>query len=162
SPGELRYRPELGGGALMDLGTYCLHWCRTVAGAEPKVTRADCLLGETGVDIWTRATLTFPSGVVADICCDMTAVFKAELTIEGAKGTLKVINPLAPQLGHRIEVEGGTPRRETVTRDPTYDFQLRAFVDAVRGGPAPPTAGADSIAQMRLLDAVARASRAKA
>lgn len=160
SPSEIRYRPELGGGALMDLGTYCLHWCRALEGAEPKVTHAECLLGETGVDIWTRATLAFPSGTVADVCCDMAAVFKAELVIEGAKGTMKVVNPLAPQLGHRIEVAGETPRRETVSREPTYDFQLRAFVDAVRGGPAPLTAGADSIAQMRLLDEVKQVSRA--
>jgi predicted dehydrogenase len=34
-PGELRYIEELGGGALMDLGCYCLHWIRTVAGDEP-------------------------------------------------------------------------------------------------------------------------------
>lgn len=46
---ELRYDPTLGGGALMDLGTYCLHWVRTVVGAEPEVRAAKAMIGATGV-----------------------------------------------------------------------------------------------------------------
>jgi predicted dehydrogenase len=43
--GQLRYIEELGGGALMDLGCYCLHWIRTVANDEPTVVTAprDCV-----------------------------------------------------------------------------------------------------------------------
>ena len=40
TPGELRYIEALGGGALMDLGCYCMHWIRTVAGDEPTVVSA--------------------------------------------------------------------------------------------------------------------------
>ena len=39
-PGELRHDPALGGGALMDLGCYALHWARIVAGSEPAVRSA--------------------------------------------------------------------------------------------------------------------------
>src|ERR1044072_2808318 len=39
-PGELRYIEQLGGGALMDLGGYCLHWIRTIVGDEPRGIRA--------------------------------------------------------------------------------------------------------------------------
>src|SRR3546814_19793812 len=62
---EIRHRPALGGGALMDLGTYCLHWCRTVMGAEPRVTAARALVGASGVDLATDASLAFPSGAPA-------------------------------------------------------------------------------------------------
>src|SRR5262245_15723154 len=51
TPGELRYIEELGGGALMDLGCYCLHWIRTVAGDEPSVVRASASCGPPGVDL---------------------------------------------------------------------------------------------------------------
>lgn len=161
TPGELRFDPALGGGALMDLGTYCVHWVRSVAGAEPKVIRANAMLGETGVDISTEADLTFPGGVSARVVCDMaSAPPQATLEIEGAKGRIKAVNPLAPQLGHLLEVEGPEgSRRETFTRDTTYDFQLRAFVAAVRDGVAPPTSGVDSVAQMATLDAIKAASR---
>lgn len=158
---ELRYDPALGGGALMDLGTYCLHWVRTVAGAEPTVVTAASMFGASGVDISTRATLAFPLGVNAEIICDMAGAVRATLAVEGSAGVLRVVNPLAPQLGHLLEVtpEGRSARQETVTREPTYDFQLRAFVDAVRGRSPAVTGGQDAVAQMQLLDAVRAAAR---
>lgn len=160
---ELRYDPALGGGALMDLGTYCVHWCRTLAGGEPKVTRATAMLGETGVDISTHASLAFAGGLTGHIACDMASPPHATLTIEGLDGRIKVTNPLAPQLGHLIEVEGAHgARRETCTRTPTYDFQLQAFVAAVQGGAASLTSGADTVGQMATLDAIRAASRAAA
>lgn len=157
---ELRYDPELGGGALMDLGTYCLHWARTVAGAEPFGVQAQSVFGASGIDISTHAILTFPRGVLAELTCDMAAPARASLEITGLEGVLKVINPLAPQMGHMLEVtrDGAESRRETVTRDPTYDFQLRAFVAAVRGGSPPFTGGADAVAQMAVIDAIKSAA----
>ena len=51
TPGELRYIEALGGGALMDLGCYCMHWIRTVAGDEPTVVRASARCATPGVDL---------------------------------------------------------------------------------------------------------------
>jgi predicted dehydrogenase len=159
---ELRYDPLLGGGALMDLGTYCLHWARTVAGGEPKVTAASHVLAGSGVDISTKATLAFARGVVAEIACDMAGSVRATLDVEGAEGRMRVINPLAPHLGHMLEVtrEGEAARQETVSREPSYDFQLRAFVAAVRGEETPLTGRDDAVAQMDLIDAVKAAASA--
>lgn len=155
--GELRYDPALGGGALMDLGTYCVHWCRTVAGSEPTVIAAQATLADTGVDMSTHADLAFDNGITAKIVTDMIGPPRATLMIEGDGGSVKVINPLAPQLGHLLEVNG---RKETVTRESTYAFQLAAFVEAVRTGKAPLTSGADTVGQMATLDAIKAASRA--
>ena len=160
---EIRYERALGGGSLMDIGTYPLHWVRTAAGAEPTVVRASGVFGRGGVDHSTEADLLFPGGVTARISGSMVEEAPmALLEVTGTSGSLKAINPLAPQMGHLLEVKiaGAEPRREAFSRDPTYDFQLRAFVDACRGGPAPLTCGNDSIAQMMLLDAVSAASRA--
>ncbi len=55
TPGELRYIEELGGGALMDLGCYCMHWIRTVAGDEPSVVSASARCVTPGVDIDGRS-----------------------------------------------------------------------------------------------------------
>ncbi|WP_340646757.1 Gfo/Idh/MocA family oxidoreductase [Phenylobacterium sp.] len=160
---EIRYERDLGGGSLMDIGTYPLHWVRAAAGAEPTVVRASSVFGRGGVDHSTQAELLFPNGVTARISGSMVEETPmALLEVTGTRGSLKAINPLAPQMGHLLEVriEGLEPRRETFSRAPTYDFQLRAFVDAARGGPAPLTFGEDSVAQMVLLDAVSAASRA--
>jgi predicted dehydrogenase len=46
----------------------------------------------------------------------------------------------------------------TFSREPTYAFQLQAFVDAVRQGAVPPTSGADCVQQMAALDAIRAAA----
>lgn len=154
-PGELRHDPTLGGGALMDLGTYPLHWCRTLAGSEPTVTSARCEFSKQGVDVDTEARLDF-AGVPARVACSMQpGGVRVTLDITGTKGAIKILNPMAPQMGHRVTIEGaGAPREESFTREATYNFQLRAFVEAVRTGVAPPTGGADSIGQMAAIDAI--------
>jgi predicted dehydrogenase len=158
-PNEIRHDPALGGGVLMDLGSYAVHLCRTLVGAEPAVAAAAWRLAASGVDAWTTADLTFPSGVEARITASFETGPQATLTIEGERGSLKARNPLLPQYGNRVTIEvGGERRDESFTREPTYAFQLAAFADAVRGGPAPPTSGEDSVAQMRVIDAI----RAKA
>jgi predicted dehydrogenase len=156
TPTELRYRPELGGGALFDLGTYCLHMCRSIAGEEPVVRSAEMTLSAGGVDIRTHALLDFPSGITGEILCDMQTGPKVELRVEGSQGTLTVNNPLAPQYGHLLDLDG---KHETVSGEATFNHQLRAFAAAVRGGPVPVTSGADSIAQIEAIDAVRRAAR---
>ena len=160
TPTELRHDPALGGGALMDLGTYCLHWCRSVAGREPEVVSARQVLSSRGVDLETEAQLDF-AGLPAKISCSMQpGGFAASLRIQGAAGVISVINPLAPQLGHRVTIETAAgSREESFTREPTYNFQLRAFVEALNDGSAPPTSGADSIGQMAAIDAIKAAAR---
>ena len=144
----------------MDLGTYCLHWIRTVVGAEPAGVQAQGQTAASGVDLSTHAILSFQNGIIAEMTCDMIGPVRATLEVIGLEGSLKVINPLAPQMGHMLEVsrDGEAPRRETVTRDPTDDFQLRAFVDAVRGRKPALTGGADAVAQMTVIDAIKAAA----
>ncbi len=155
TPDELRFFPELGGGALGDLGTYCVHWCRSVAGAEPEVISASRATHSGGVDLATRAELAFPGGVRGSITCDMRGPMSGRLIVEGTAGRLTVINPLAPQAGHVIKIQiGGERRLETVEKVTTYSCQMAAFVHAVRTGEAPITSGADTVAQMRVLDAI--------
>ncbi len=159
--GELRYDPALGGGGLMDLGTYCVHWCRSIAGREPAITSATSLMTGSGVDLHTQATLDFGDGLLASIDCGMDAPFSARLVITGTAGRLTVENPLAPHFGHQmlLELTGAAPVSEKFARTSTYSHQLQAFVEAVRTGIAPPTSGDDSVAQMAALEAIARVAR---
>ncbi len=154
--GELRFDPALGGGGLMDMGTYCLHWCRTVVGREPRVREAHMRMGETGVDLHTTAVLDFGGGLLAHLDCGMDAPFSARLEVQGERGRLVADNPLVPQFGHRLEVtlEGAEPEARTFPRKSTYEYQLQAFVDAVRTGVPLLTPGSDAVAQMQAIDAI--------
>jgi predicted dehydrogenase len=155
SADEFRWRPELGGGALMDLGIYPLAWARELTRAEPEVTGARMDM-QHGVDAAVDADLRFPGGVTARIRASMTAPDRAmHLMITGSDGTIEVVNPLAPQLGHSIAVNG---RTETVDAPATFAAQLTALCATLLDGAAWRFAPDDPLKSMRAIDAVARAA----
>lgn len=160
-PGELRYDRSLGGGAMMDLGCYPLHWSRTVAGKEPEVVSAQARWHESGVDVAMEAELEFPGGVAARVSSsmseDLPEGLDAKLHIAGERGELTLINPLAPHIGHELQIrEGNEERTETIDGESTYHHQLRHVMDVLSGAATPITGGADAIANMRVLDAIYR------
>ena len=66
-----------------------------------------------------------------------------------------MINPTNPQVWHRMRVKTGDgSRTERFSRRPTYEYQLEAFCAAVLRGEPTLTPPADSIANMRVLDAI--------
>jgi predicted dehydrogenase len=157
-PTELRWSPVLGGGgALMDLGCYCVHALRTITGEEPKVVRAQCAI-EHGVDAETAAELAFSGGLMARMRTSMKKPFSATLTMKGEKGSLSISNFLAPQMGCTFTVESGGKTREEPTAGPaTYDAQLAHVGDVLLRGAKPLTGGDDAIANMACIDAIYQA-----
>jgi len=156
-PGDIRYRYELGGGALMDTGCYAISVARALAGEEPVVTAARATLSSPDVDRRMDAELRFPSGAGGRVLCSLLSrtLLKAQATVRGSAGELRVLNPIAPHLLHRLKVTTASGRRvERVPGDATYTHQLRAFASAVLEGTAFPTGPADSIANMKVIDAV--------
>ncbi|MBU6299315.1 MAG: Gfo/Idh/MocA family oxidoreductase [Alphaproteobacteria bacterium] len=155
TPTELRWIPAQGGGALMDLGCYCVHALRTIAAREPVVTSARCTIVR-GVDETTVAELQFPNGLRAKIHTSMKSpAFKAPLRITGEKGTLEISNYVSPQEGCRFTVETEGKRREEPANGPsTYATQLAHVGDVMLRDAKPLTGGADAIANMACIDAI--------
>ena len=153
-----------GGGATMDMGCYPLSWLRHFTDEEPRVVVAEAVEGPPDVDLRLKTTVEFPSGATGSASGSMLPGedFRATLVVQGSKGKLTVTNPLVPQMGHEIKVEvNGKTETETLTRRPTYDFQLDAFVRALETGERLPTDAADAIKQMRLIDSAYRAAGMK-
>lgn len=164
APDELRHRPDLGGGAMMDLGCYPLHWLRTVAGSEPELVSARIEEGTPGIDLVTEAELEFPGGVPARLRTSMKPGQKvrAFLAIKGSEGMLRAMNPLHPSRGHWISIQkDGEARRYTVDGETTFDHQLAHVMDVIAGRAAPLTGGADAVANMALIDAIYEAGGLK-
>lgn len=155
APDELRWLADQGGGALMDLGTYTVHALRSVIGAEPRVAKAEGVF-EGGVDAAMRADLTFPEDVTAVAACSMTvAAPRATLTVQGSRGSLEIVNFLAPQLGCRFTTMiDGEERRHGVEGPTTYAAQLSHLQEVMSGSVAPLTGGEDAIANMSAIDAI--------
>jgi predicted dehydrogenase len=152
---ELRWIAPVGGGALMDMGCYPLHALRSVIGCEPQIVSATCDI-QHGVDAATKAELLFPDGVRARMSCSMVEKsFAAFLRLTGDKGTLEIVNFLAPQYGFSFKVTlDGQTREETPKGPSTYAAQLAAVADVLRNGAKPLTGGADAIANMAAIDAI--------
>jgi predicted dehydrogenase len=154
---DIRYQYDLAGGATMDVGTYTVHMARLLGLEEPDVVSAHPKLKRVDVDRAMRAELKFPSGHTGRITCSMWShwLVQAFARVKGSAGEMRVINPTTPQIWHRMRVKSdGGSRTERVSRRPTYEYQLEAFCAAVAGEDTNLTPPGDSIANMRVVDAI--------
>ncbi|MEL7539625.1 MAG: Gfo/Idh/MocA family oxidoreductase [Pseudomonadota bacterium] len=155
---EIRHRIETGGGAMMDLGCYPLHWALTVMGEAPSSVEAQATLTPTGVDETLQADLGFASGASAHLTTSMApgAKFRADMKIVGSKGEILFTNPLAPHAGGQLRTSAG--REAEVSPITTYTYQLASVLKAVQLGTPVPTEGDMILRQQAALDAVYEAA----
>jgi predicted dehydrogenase len=163
-PHEFRYRRENGGGALMDLGCYPVHWARTVTGEEPDVIEAESRFTESfdvppsEVDIKTSASLVFPSGATAQISCCMdetiSSEIDAQLKIVGTEGEMIARNPLQPEFGGELIIRTSSNSVREEFSGATFPHQLDHVVKQLSGAAPPLTGGQDAVANMRVIDAI--------
>jgi predicted dehydrogenase len=155
---EFRWRPELGGGALADLGCYPVHWLRHLIGEEPDVTASEQIMTPEGVDQRTWARFAFPSGATGEIITDMDPAHGQRRTIakvSGTKGSLTLINPIAPQYGHEFILQvDGQETRETFTKRATFAFQFDGVIEAVLNGAPVLCEGDDLIGNAAVMAAI--------
>lgn len=110
-PDDARFRPELDGGSLMDVGCYCVSAIRLLAG-EPGRVYGEQVLGESGVDVGFAATLRLSDDVVALFDCGFAVPYRDELEIVGDEGSLFASDPfhadppgIELRRGHELPVE---------------------------------------------------------
>lgn len=154
---DIRLRYDLAGGATMDLGCYAIRLLRFLAGAEPEVVRAQAHCVTPQLDRWMSADLRFPGGISGSFTCAFWSrkLFRITARVTGATGEMIVLNPMLPQLYHRLQVRTAAGiRTERHPGDSTYTYQLRAFVAAVQGRAPLRTDGWDGLANMSVIDAV--------
>lgn len=160
--GDIRFRKNLAGGALMDTGCYAVNIARTfcgVAGTHSAlvVDEARAWLASPDVDraFWGR--LHTDEGVVVEVQCSLLSsrLLSARARIEGEHGTIDVWNPIAPQFFHRLRTRiNGSASSSSVAGRASYVHQLEAFRDAVIGAKPFPSTSLDGIANMATIDAL--------
>ncbi|MEZ4619184.1 MAG: Gfo/Idh/MocA family oxidoreductase [Caldilineaceae bacterium] len=103
NPDSRAYNRELGGGGILDVGCYPASMVRLVAGAasgkpflDPVAFKATGVVGPTGVDHYTTATLKFENDVVAEIATAVACNLPPDTVIYGSTGILSVPNPWLP------------------------------------------------------------------
>jgi len=158
---DIRYNYSLAGGATMDAGCYPVHMVRTFGGSTPEVVSAHAKLHDPQIDRAMTAELRFADGHTGRIRCSMwsTRLLGLSAHVVGDQGELRALNPLMPQIYHRLSVRSAAGKRlERFSRRASYAYQLDAFVAAVLRGEPVKTTPEDAIENMSVVDAIYRAA----
>ena len=151
--GDARLDPTLEGGALMDVGCYCVSGSRLVAG-EPVLALARQVVGPTGVDMRLAGTLVFPGDVLAQLDCAFDLPLRQGLEVVGADGSLVLASPWGCR-DPGIEVRrGGESERVEVEDVDRYRLQSDNFSRAIRGVEPPLLGREDALGQARAIEAL--------
>jgi xylose dehydrogenase (NAD/NADP) len=151
--GDVRLLPDLDGGALMDLGCYCISGSRLVAG-EPTTVLGRQVTGDTGVDLRFAGVLEFEHDVLAEFHCGFDLPFQSGLEAIGSTGVALVPEPWTCRDPH-LQVNG---ERIDVADADRYQLQLENFAAAARGEAEPLLGRDDALAQARVIDALYRSA----
>jgi predicted dehydrogenase len=154
---DVRFDPALAGGALMDVGCYCVSGSRLLAG-EPLEVSARQVLSPSGIDVRLAGTLVFPGDVLAQIDCAFDLPLRQGLEAVGSEGTLRVVTPWGIDVPGIVLDRGGNSEQVDVPPADRYRLQSDNFSRAI-GGFEPPLLGrADALGQARTIDALYRSA----
>ncbi len=150
-PHDVRFDPALEGGALMDLGCYCVSAARLLAG-EPEVVTGVQVIGGGGVDMSFAGTMRFAGGVVAAFDCSFEAADRAVLEVAGDTGTLRVASPWQPVTPGIELSDGDGTRMIEVEAANSYRLEAEDLAAIIGGAPGGGGLGReDAINQARVI-----------
>jgi len=128
-------KPELCGGALLDLGVYCLNFARMYFGADIVSTVSSCTKFDTGMDLHDSIVLNYRDGRVANLQASAACLCRRQGQICGEDGYIVVDNTNCPErvaVYHDYKVTAEFfPPAEQVTG---YEYQVLASKDAMERG----------------------------
>jgi len=179
NPDTRAYNNALGGGGILDVGCYPASMARLIAGAasskaflNPTEVKATGLVGPTGVDHYTAATLKFENDIVAEISTAVACNIPSETVIHGSAGILMVPDPWTPSSPCRwaatalpmdtpfpsaylhLQKQGeSTPTEIEVTADrDLFSYEADMVGEHIDARQAPAASWDDTLGNMALLD----------
>ncbi len=161
--GNIRVRPETGGGTLWDIGIYCINAARYLFRDEPREVFAyTASNGEKrfrGVEEMTTAVLRFPKDRLASFTCSFGASDVSRYQVVGTKGDVQVdpAYEYAVGLKSTVTVEGKKRTRQYGKSD-QFAPELLHFSDCVRSGRDPHPDGREGLADVRIVRALYRSA----
>jgi len=150
---NIRLRPDVEGGALMDVGCYTVSGSRLFAG-EPERAHGEAWFGPSGTDWVFGGLLRFPDDVVATFDCGTAMPERDELEAIGSEGSLFLDDPWhcnVPVIELRRD---GKVERIELERSDSYRLELENLSDAIRGEGELLLGRDDAVAQARALEAL--------
>jgi len=156
---DIRFRPEMGGGALLDLGCYCVGISRFLTGEEPLESHGSFAIGkDSGVDESATGIMKFPGGALATFACSMVSAFDISYQVFGSTGRILVDKGgmvAWPGETFSIKLWKGDDYEE-ISLPPFnhYTAQVDAFNQTLLEGKLQATPHEESLANLRTMDAL--------
>ena len=152
-------RPELAGGALLDVGVYCLNFALMHFGDEIERMDSSVRMTDTGVDAQESITLCYRDGKIAVLTAGIRSRSDRKGIFYGDKGYILVENINNPQsisvynLHNQLVEEISVPAQIT-----GYEYQIREAMSRIRSGETESISMplSESIAVMERMDALRR------
>ena len=163
-PANIRNVRAYGGGALYDIGCYCINLSRMLMGEEPsRVSGSVTRDPVSGVDVLSTGVLGFSGGRVATFTCSTRVEPDQRVHVYGTTGRITIPIPfnIPPDRPTQVHVTSGgdppvAPDTEVLTfptADP-YTAEAEAFVAAVLDGSPVPVPPSDALANLRVIEAL--------
>lgn len=169
---NVRFQAELAGGALMDVGCYCVSVMRFMTGEEPvQVQMIGDFTDQYKIDERAVGLLAFPSGILGHFDCSMRTLFTQTYQIRGSRGVIRVEKAYVPHrpdagadtfIRYWKSVPGVEKAEYEEIRIPyvnEYTLMAEDFADSLLNKRAPRFPIEDSIAQMRAIDMLYAAAK---
>jgi len=162
NPDNIRLKPELGGGSLMDVGCYCVNLSRTVAGREPIEVQAFAQWSASGVDEQFSGSLRFENGVIAQFDSALTMERREVYEVAGTDAYLSVPAAFLPGKDKTTiwEHRGrGKMIEHTFEGVDEYQLMVEHFADCVLKDRPPRYSAAEAALNMRVIEALYQSAK---
>ena len=159
-----RLNPEMGGGALLDVGCYGVSLARWLLDLNPLEVQAQSVYHQTGVDIHTVGSIRFPGDVLATFEASFVTALQQTYTVVGSDGVIELPHDaFIPRENEACFTLRGmqeeTGARHQVAGTDAYQLMVEHFSDAVMGKIPLAFQPAESVRNMQVLDALALAAK---
>lgn len=165
-PDSIKLKPELGGGALYDVGCYPVNFAGFVAdfiAGEPGAARPASVAVECvrtgGIDESFSALLKYPSGLIASLHCGFNAHKRIAAEIVGTHGVLEVPDVFLDNAGALVLTTGDDRREIPVAASDRYRLEIEDFSAAIREQRAPQLGLAESQRNAEVIDRMFAAAK---
>lgn len=151
----------LGGGGLMDVGTYCVSFTRMAVGEEPTAAHYVAEITEAGYDATGSGCLQFPGNATAHFGTGVHIDLRNDATIYGANGTIHVEQPWKCAGGKlTIKINGKDPKvfEYPTTNDELYAYEADEVAEFLTSKESPAMTMHDTLNNMRTLDALRKSA----
>jgi predicted dehydrogenase len=151
---DIRYSSALAGGALRDVGCYCVSFATFAADEAPEEVAGRARVADSGVDERFYGLLRFPGGAVAQFDCALDLPLSLGVSLLGTEGEIVVPMPWYAHLppDHVVLRRDGDSVDIDARGENAYQLEIEDTAAAIRREKKPEISAAETIRNLRAIE----------